>query len=527
MSCLEACRSRGYDDAIEYGISVKYARTRQWGEWEVFREFMQNALDEEHYVRGEVPKEYLCRGEPNKTIIYDHGRGISLDKLLVGESSKEKWQRGMFGEGMKLAMIGALLLGYIVRIRSRDKEVVPITIEKSYEGTPVQILCACIKKGLPMTEGTQVIIEGTNLCTKYERYVVQGIRQSVPEAAVYHMENTAEKRWYDVLLQTASPHGESAIYVRDLYVSDVRTIFPGTIGALYSYNLYNITLDESRKIPSSGSVYSDLMDLIRYIAEHAVVVEAAKSILEHIISRSIELCRDKWERSVTGKVNLEATVGFAYYGMSDSARKLIAEIFDRLYGADAVIVTEFGKYEAARYLGLKPILCGEAIGEHMSRIIKSELRIIERQRGFLHKIVDIEKQMPQYKNLIDILLDMAKYILPSYVDVSNIKFAILDPDKAGQTTIDKIILVNLLHLLSECQRSTYACVSHWFSVIIHECAHAMCVTMYGKMCDDTTPEFIYSITDMAGRATLEVMTKPNRYKMLLEDLQNERKKLGW
>jgi len=527
MSCLDACRARGYDDAIEYGMSVKYARTRQWGEWEVFREFMQNALDEEHYVKGRVPEEYLCIGEYGKTIIYDHGRGISLDKLLLGESSKEKWQRGMFGEGMKLAMVGALLLGYRVRIRSRDKEVVPIIIEKNYEGTPVQILCACIRKDLPMVEGTHVVIEGTNLCTRYERHVVQGIRKSLPEAVVYHMEDVDAKRWYDIMLPTASPRGESAIYVRDLYVSDVKAIFPDTLGALYSYNLYNVTLDESRKIPSTGSVYSDLMNLIRYIAEHATKNEAAKRVLETIISKSIEMCRDKWERATTTMVNLEATVGFSHYWMSDSAKKLIAEIFDRLYGTDAVIVSEVGKYETARYLGLKPIYCGEAIGDHMSRIIMSELRIIAAQRGFLHKVIDIDKEMPQYKNLTNILLRMAKLILPLDIEASNIKFALLDPDKAGQATSDRVILVNILHLLDACQKSSLACVSHWFSVIIHEIAHVMCIIRNGKICGDTTPEFIHSITEMAGHTVMEVIAFSNAFKSMFAELESELKKLGW
>ena len=50
MSCREKCRELGFEDAIEYGIVKEYAWTRGWGLWELFREFVQNALDEMHVV---------------------------------------------------------------------------------------------------------------------------------------------------------------------------------------------------------------------------------------------------------------------------------------------------------------------------------------------------------------------------------------------------------------------------------------------------------------------------------------------
>jgi len=528
MSCLEVCRSLGYDDAIEYGISVKYARTRQWGVWEVFREFMQNALDEEHYVRGTVPREYLCRTEPGKTIIYDHGRGISIDNLLLGESRKEKWQRGMFGEGMKIAMIAALLQGLRVRIRSKDKEIVPITIKKVFEEYPVEVLCACIKKDLPQITGTQVVIEGAELCFTFSDRVVQGILSRWgSEYVPVHLEDPERKIWYDVISPVASPDSESSIYVRDLYIAKVKEVFPETLGALYSYNLYDVKLDESRKIPSTGSVYNDLGYLMGSLIYYAQEYKEVDRVVRDVISRSVYICVEKWQRLAIDKVNLEATVYPVPLFLKDKHKEYIKKVFEELFGPDAVIVDSIERFEMARYLGLNPLYCRESLANFLISVIDVNKKMIEKQMGYMKKVVDVEKEMPRFANLINILLEMAKLVIPEELRDATIKFAVLDPDKYGQTTSDKVVLVNINNLLSDCEREIYRCVESWMSVLIHEFGHLWCLVKDGKMCDDTTPEFIYGITTVAGKVSYRIVSYSAKFKSLLDEMWNEYRNLGW
>jgi hypothetical protein len=525
MSCVDACRSLGYSDAIEYGISIKYARTRKWGEWEIFREFIQNALDEEHYVKNAVPTEYLCMEEPGKTIIYDHGRGISVDNLLIGESKKEHWQRGMFGEGMKIAMIAALLLGLRVRIRSRDKEIMPIAVERVYEDTPVQVLCACIKKGLETVEGTRVIIEGAELCNKYRRHVVQGARSIRPDCIVLHLENRFTKWWYDVIDTSCSVDMKSSIYVRDLYVTSFDTLFTLTPKALYSYNLFDVMLDESRKIPNSSSIYDDMGKLLTEIINRAPTDKKAMEVVERIIVEGVNMCREKWEYGRRREINIESTVYIPVYMLTEEAKKLIKEIFEKHFGERAVVVRKMDDHLKASYLGLTPILCNEVIAYILNYIINFEKKMIEQQIGMLHMVIDVKKTFPNYERLFDVLLKMASIIIPdNYKDV-RILFAVLDPDKPGQSTSDGIILVNVLHLLSACSEKADKCVEHWMSVIVHELAHIKCWREEKKECEDTTKEFILSITKFAGYALRVVMEHCNEYYSLLKELVEARKPL--
>jgi hypothetical protein len=523
MSCVDACRRLGYGDAIEYGISIKYARTRNWGEWEVFREFMQNALDEEHYVRDAVPTEYLCIEEPGRTVIYDHGRGISVDNLLLGESRKERWQRGMFGEGMKIAMIAALLLGLKVRIRSRDKEIMPISVERVYEDTPVQVLCACIKKGLEPVEGTRVIIEGAEMCNKYRRHVVQGIRSIRPDCTVLHIEYKPDKKWYDVVDASCSVDSKSSIYVRDLYVASFDTLFKFTPNALYSYNLFEVMLDESRKIPNSSSVHDDMENILVEIINRAPTDKKAREVVERIIVEGVNMCREKWEYARRRDVNMESSVFIPVYMLTPEAQKLVKEIFEKHFGKDAVVVASMGEHLKASYLGLAPILCNEAIAHFLDNVINFKKKMIEQQVGMLHKVIDVKKELPQYERLFDVLLKMASIITPDIYKDVKILFAVLDPDKPGQSTSDGIVLVNILHLLSECSKSADNCVEHWMATIVHELAHIKCWREDKKECEDTTKEYILSITKFAGYALRVVMERCNEYYSLLKELIEARK----
>jgi hypothetical protein len=513
----------GYSDAIEYGISIKYARTRKWGEWEVFREFMQNALDEEHYVKGMVPEEYLCRVEPGKTVIYDHGRGISVNNLLLGESRKEGWQRGMFGEGMKIAMIAALLLGLRVRIRSRDKEIMPIAVERVYEDTPVEVLCACIKKGLEPVEGTHVVIEGAELCDKYRRYIVQGVRSIGSDCIVLHIENPNAMYWYDVIDPLCSVDTRPSIYVRDIYVGKVETLFPSEPRALYSYNLHFVTLDESRKIPDIGSIYTDIRDLIARILNMATTDAKAMEIAERIIVDSINLCRDKWEYGLQKVINIESSTCPYTASLTDDAKKLVKEVFEKWFGVDAVVVTNMGDYLKARYLGLLPILCNEHIAYFINDIINFRKKMVEKQVGFIRKVIDIKSDMPKQEALFDVLLKMAHMIMRERFRDVKILFAILDPDIRGQASADNTILVNVVNLLEACSKSVNKCVEHWMGTIVHELAHIKCFRDLKRECEDTTREFIINITNMAGYALRIVMQYSNEYYSLLEKLIEARK----
>jgi hypothetical protein len=509
-TCLDACRERGYDDAIEYGISAQYARTRQWGLWEIFREFMQNALDEEHYVKSDVPVEYLCREEPGKTIIYDHGRGISVNNLLLGESRKEPWQRGKFGEGMKLAMLGALVSGFRVTIRSRDKLIEPIIIPRVYEDREIEILCACIKKGLPPTVGTEVTIHGVELCQMFKRRVIQGILDLDPECILYSFRNNS-KEWRDVIDKRCTEE-RGAIYLRDLYVASVVDVFPDVSDSIYSYNLFDVTIDESRKIPSSSSVYDDVRHVLMMLVRVAVDSPTARKILKNIIEQVLSTPKGV-------KPYFEATIYLYPFLLTSRERQVIIDIFNELYGEDAVVVTDIKDYEYARYLGLRAIYCTESLCYALTDILDTKGRIAKKQEGYLRLVIDLKRAMPEFYEVVKVLEDIGELLTGFRTRGIKLYYAIMDPDKAGQAQTGGIVLINLHHLLRNCASDPVSCIRHFLAVLAHEIAHLEC-----NLCDDTSAEYPSTLTEVMGKALGRAIREHERLGALLKDLISAHKR---
>lgn len=77
----------------------EYGMRRGWNVWMSIREFVQNALD--------ASEETFRWGRSGEDVwVFDGGPGIKpSDALLIGSSGKQCWQRGFFGEGMKIAML--------------------------------------------------------------------------------------------------------------------------------------------------------------------------------------------------------------------------------------------------------------------------------------------------------------------------------------------------------------------------------------------------------------------------------------
>jgi hypothetical protein len=234
----------GYDDGIEYGFTKKYVETRNWGVWELFREIVQNALDEMHEVKGFRPTEYPCRveyrpGVGSVTIVEDTGRGISIHHLLVGTSEKRPGQRGKFGEGLKLSLLAAVARGIGVIIRSGDKEILPTLVTREIEGRYFDIFCVCYKKGLPDIAGTRVEIIGHELCDEFRTRLVQGLPS---DCRLYTSQEVYgdKHKWYDVIDKKCTSD-EPYIYVRDIYVSTMKEA--AERDACFSYNLFEVMLN--------------------------------------------------------------------------------------------------------------------------------------------------------------------------------------------------------------------------------------------------------------------------------------------
>jgi hypothetical protein len=96
-----ATKIAGYDALFSTGLSKDYVEKREFNLFISIRELLQNALDEEELISGRPDVQFWQ--DTLGTWIKDRGRGITLEALRMGESNKESWMRGYYGEGLKLA----------------------------------------------------------------------------------------------------------------------------------------------------------------------------------------------------------------------------------------------------------------------------------------------------------------------------------------------------------------------------------------------------------------------------------------
>jgi hypothetical protein len=229
---------------IPTNYTHKYAETRGWKEWEIVREFVQNSLDS----TGTVSIEKL----PDKLLITDRGKGFNAVNLLMGTTTKSECHRGRFGEGMKIACLAALNLGYEVEIFTDSMHIVPIfktlKIEEPSGGTTeAEILVFRYNKIAP-EGGTKVLIKGYTGDTYLDRFNLETNKKIVLKKDM----DMCEDKWYPSYI---IDEPVKRIYVRNIYVQEITDSETAeTKPALYSYDLFAVRLSTDRNIPNTADI---------------------------------------------------------------------------------------------------------------------------------------------------------------------------------------------------------------------------------------------------------------------------------
>jgi hypothetical protein len=499
----------GFDGGIEYGITLAYARTRNWGEWEIFREFMQNALDEMHEVTRLPPMEYPCRPVRGDAVIEDNGRGLAIYHLLIGSSEKKPWQRGKFGEGMKIALLAGVDKGIDISIYSKDKSVKPTSVEKVLEDKMFPVLCVCYKKTPEQIGGTRVIIHGkAYLCDAYRRNFTQGLD---PSCIKYSHISVSEGSYeWRQLIDKRCTGNDGWIYVRDIYV----TTFNDALGmsSFYSYNLFNVEIDESRRIPSGGSVSTEVERIWRSIEENAGKQRVERDLLKELLRNVINVCAGYGavhnvenvtpNRMEPTPVEVETDVFSSRYG------EVINDVFNELYEPDVAVIASEDDHIKATYLGIKHVYCPLHVGWSLEHILHSGARIRKAIEESTGKDVTV-KMSPIIRALVDLLEDFAmKAFRKHYTEKPRVVYAhnvtlpngnpvagLADPDT-------NTIKINLEYLLDACLKGSSDCLSMYLAVFGHELVHLV------YKLPDGDPNFGANLTYVMRDALTYVMTEP-------------------
>jgi hypothetical protein len=520
VSCSSACRQRGYDDGIEYGMTKEYAFTRDWGDWEVFREFVQNALDEMHEVMEERPLYYPCRYEGLRTVIYDAGRGLSTYHLLMGTSEKKPWQRGRFGEGMKVAMLVAIARGMSVTMESGDKVFTPMFIVKNLEGREFDVFCVCYKKAkTPITGTTVRIAGGRNLCEEYKKRVVQGVLSMRPDCILYTYSYTGGRKpgfepWYDVIDPICSEEGKPWIYVKDIGIASFEAASDRT--ACFSYNLFDVRLDESRRIPSYMSVEDEIKLLWAHIVGKGSEGDPkAKELLVKLFKCLEAQCTDRRYRLKTAA---EADMYVFQYLSTGRAREFLLEVFHELYGKDTVVIHDPDLARMAEYVGLPFMLCVRRVGEELEELTEARTMIVEHLKKKVGDIVPKEAMSEGMRKKLELLEKIAKIVFGMTDDeMKSLAYTIMTEDLGGVTESagGKGVVIRLnykrMKILCEEIGSASGCLSEYLGVLGHELTH------YRTGTRDLTTDFQNALTHAMGEALTRTIINADTLKKLLTE----------
>ena len=227
--------------AIKYFIEIRAAALRRWTDFMAIREFIQNALDEADRF-NEKPE---IKTEPNKLVISNPSKKLLPKHLKLGGSEKECWERGRYGEGLKVAAMHLLPRSQIY-IYSHDNAYRFLT-----DGKDLYLLIGTIDN-----IGEKTIVEIYN-------------PPRIDIKTMIYSEPTFVEATYSVPgCQVAKPSKikkePDKLYVRDIYVNTLKELTG--FSSLYTYNLWWVTLSEDRThVTSTDGLINAIAELINLL----------------------------------------------------------------------------------------------------------------------------------------------------------------------------------------------------------------------------------------------------------------------
>lgn len=256
---------------ISTNYTRKYAERREWGRWEIVREFAQNSLDATGFMFIEIT--------PDGLLITDKGRGFNALNLLMGTTSKSECDRGKYGEGLKIACLAVLNLGWQADIHTDSMHIVPqfrtLEIEEPSTGEIVKAEIMVFRYDkVPPVGGTKVLIKGYTGDTFLERFNLETNKKIVHKKDISLCLN---KPYPSYIIDEPV----KVIYVRNIYVQHLpEKEHP----ALYSYDLFNVRLSTDRNIPNTVDIFKEIGRLWSSVAD----VKMIESFFKHVKAEGYE-----------------------------------------------------------------------------------------------------------------------------------------------------------------------------------------------------------------------------------------------
>lgn len=353
---------------------------QDWGEWEAIRDIVQNALDECEYYTWGYDDEGLY--------IRDVGKGVAVADFLLGPPRlKPEFARGRYGEGMKIAALALLRLGYRVRVETRSRVLWIIFLEQKTNGHAETL--AALWKPNGRSSGTSFHIGGYSGTAFEDRFAVNLPESSIVAEGPSKLHQPIRRfnqlikhdfgdRDFTEAVEAAGlkPAGASRIFARDIYMR--------SINSPYSYNLWSFELAPDRHAPTDeGHLWADIGRLWCCVtrAEHLqTFLQMVKSppLLETEESYNVSL--SSWE------MGTEPVTGREYADFIRENASVWREAWRSVMGENAVIRTEERWDGLVKHLGYKSVSVLHSVRDTLARAITTDRELVRASQERLREV---------------------------------------------------------------------------------------------------------------------------------------------
>lgn len=439
-----------------------------WTEWEAIRDIVQNSLDEsESYTTERV----MFEGATS-LVISDNGQGVQIADFLLGPPKlKPEWARGRFGEGMKLAALTLIRLGYGVRVSTSGREIRMVFYEQSVNGKAKTL--AALWRSNGTTAGTKFYIVGYTGNDFADRFVAnlgtELYSGSAEEAFRGYATITKPFQRFNQLI--AKPVGR--LYSRDIYMREIKSP--------WSYNLWGFDLAPDRHAPAKeDDIYLDIGRLWMTCADSDLIAKFLRLVEQTLGEKTIEYH--------TRMVGWPTT-----YNIFKQNKSKWLEGWVKAFGPTAVLTTQSSLSNLMIHLGFKPIGITWGVADFLKDISDfpvdiSQALIARKKMAESQIIADSDLDPKALKHLV-LARSLASEFTPT--PEQQIVAAIIPPvgnavrtaGAYGKTS--QMIMIDMYTL--DFALST-------IDTLVHELGHFIT-----NGADDLTDRFIDAVSEVAGK----------------------------
>lgn len=234
-----ATKIAGYDALFSTGLSKDYVEKREFNLFISIRELLQNALDEEEFISGRPDAQFWQ--DTLGTWIIDRGRGITLEGLRMGESNKESWMRGYYGEGLKLAASNLTLNQIPVYIFTGQMVFRFIVLPRDARNPGIFILLGRSKEAV---KGTKILLSGYKADLKLIEKMVRFWNKELEDKLIVEERFSSEDCPKE--MPSAMFDFPNLLYIRNMYAGEMSEV--SRRKSFFSYDLWWFRFDVSRKL---------------------------------------------------------------------------------------------------------------------------------------------------------------------------------------------------------------------------------------------------------------------------------------